>query len=34
MQRFRVMGLYVVLVVVVLGCAIAAVAVLRAAPAH
>jgi len=33
-QRFRLMGIYVVLVVAALGCAIAGIAVLRAASAH
>ncbi len=31
MQRFRVMGIYVVFVVALLGCAIAGIAILRAA---
>jgi hypothetical protein len=33
-QRFRLMGIYVVFVVAALGCAIAGIAILRAAAAH
>jgi hypothetical protein len=33
-QRFRLMGIYVVFVVAVLGCAIAGVAILRAGVSH
>jgi hypothetical protein len=34
MQRFRLMGIYVVFVVVALGCSVAGFAILRAAAAH
>jgi hypothetical protein len=34
MQRFRLMGIYVVFVVATLACAIASIAILRAAVAH